>query len=45
MSKAGTTPSSHSKTELFETPPVMSGAGKCEELEEATYIDRTRRDA
>jgi hypothetical protein len=43
--KAGTTPSSHGMMKLFETPPVMSGAGKCEESDEATYSDRTRRDA
>lgn len=38
------TPSSHSKTELFKTSPVMSGSGKCVELDEAASIDLTRWD-
>jgi hypothetical protein len=42
--KVGTTPSSHHKTKLFKSPPVTSGAGKCEELDEAAYTDETRRD-
>jgi hypothetical protein len=45
VSKAGITSSNHGKTKLFETPPVTSGAGKCEELDEDAYIDRKRRDA
>jgi hypothetical protein len=42
--KAGTTPSIDGKTKLFETPPVTSGAGKCEQLDEATYTDREEHD-